>query len=439
MPVTATAFRSAPTGATVTLAIIFGLICLLLPYFSGETRNKALLLSPVAFAGWFGVFYVILFKVSLTSDIATQWTPYLQGGTLFERALPAYIAFCGSAIVAQLLIMAKPPEARKIPNNSAYLPEYIPILLLGTSFAVAIAMWNASYLIISMDARSGNAEPISSKYLLGAVDLAIPALSLLLLRNKSGALRTALLVSAIVLIAMMFILFGSRYRLAMLATLIIFSATLNKGTLSRSGYIAIGLMLLMALPVMSLGRSYRSGFDLATVLGASSRDAVERVMNEGNIMLAMGAVSNYVPARAPYEPLSPLLVAATAPIPRELWKEKPEPDYLMVIPNSLGSSALSSSGAALPIFGEWYLMGGLPAIVIIGVVFFFLLQRQFYRALVNRITPVAACVASFCAYAYTRGYLAQTITAYVFIVLPVMLALNRKRGTRVKTLGTRTI
>lgn len=417
----------------MTLAIIFGLTCLLLPYFSQPARNKALLLSPIAFVGWFGTFYVFLFGLSIKSNIDMPWAPYLQQEVLFAEALPAYVAFCASAIIAQFFIMSSVAGRRRrnVPNKFVYEQQFRPALLLGASFAAAIVMWDASYLIVSIEPGGIGAATMSNKYLLAAVDLAIPGLSLMLLANRQEGARISLLVSVIICVALMFILLGSRYRLAMLATLLIASVTLNKGAFSRSTYITIALMLVLALPVMSLGRSYRSGFDVSSVLSASGNDAAIRIMNEGNIMLAMGAVSNHVPSYAPYKPLSPLLVAASAPIPRQLWEEKPEPDYLQVIPDALGSSALSHSGAALPIFGEWYIMGGIPAIIVIGVFFFFFLQRQFCRALKNGLNPLAACIACFCAYAYTRGYLAQTITAYFFIVLPALLAFKKKRGVRV--------
>lgn len=151
-------------------------------------------------------------------------------------------------------------------------------------------------------------------------------------------------------------------------------------------------------------------------------ELLEKLLNEANIQIAMGAVVDYVPRFRDYDFWSPILVALASPIPRGLWPGKPGPAYLDAIPASLGVPQLETAGAALPMYGEWYLMGGLLAVFLIGMIVIGGLQFQYERALRTRKYAIAACISCFCAFAYARGYLAQLLAEYVFVVLSAMLS-----------------
>jgi oligosaccharide repeat unit polymerase len=410
----------------VILASLAALFCIIFARKLSGAHTPALILSPVALIGWFGLLYVSLFGLALRAGIDTKWAPYINQLSAYEHGIGSYLAFCTAGIAALFLVR---PWTRKRQKPLPPLTEssslrFTSLLLLAISAASFAYLVSKGALVLSFDASDYETQAIENKYALAAVDLAIPGLALLASRIGNNWKRKYLFLALVGLSAIAFLLLGGRYRIAMLITLLVFLVISKQAPLNRLEFLGLGSILCVLLPAMSVGRSYRSGFNLQSAISASTLESLTALANEGNIFLAMGSVAQYVPEFRPFDPISPFIVAMASPIPRAIWHNKPEPEYLSVIPAALDSPALERAGAALPIFGEWYLMAGFTGIILIGMLVIAFLQLQYIRALQQGRLPVAAAISCFCAYAYTRGYLSQNITAYCFIVIPAVALLK---------------
>jgi hypothetical protein len=185
--------------------------------------------------------------------------------------------------------------------------------------------------------------------------------------------------------------------------------------------ITLGLISFTTIIFFTAGRSYKQGFDLYKVFNTDSTTIINGALNEFNIHLAMGSVIEYIPDYRDYDFLSPIYIALTSPIPRALWEKKPYPSYLEAIPMALRDPSLETSGAAIPIYGEWYMMGGYATILLIGTILLTSLQIQYTQSIKNNKIGLAMSVCCFCAYSFTRGYLAQNLLSYFIIVLPTII------------------
>lgn len=404
------------------MTLLSTFFCVLLIHYGRRgRRNRIALFSPVALVGWFGLVYLIIPGIALEFGLHTKWALFVNENELFGRAHVPFILFALSGLLANTLLR----QGRQRPMQPVVQivrPRY-PLVLLTAALGAFLLLLATGAMKLT-DAGADGSGGGGIKFLLSFVDLGIPGLALLLFNGERNAGKLHLLMLLAVFV--MYGLLGSRYRLVLIILLFLVLLLYRGYSLVGPRIVGISLTALVAIMFFSVGRTYRQGFDIDAALASDLFLLPAALLNESNVHLAMGAIIEYVPDHRPYDFWSPVLVALTSLVPRALWPDKPLPDYLLAIPAALRDPSLESAGAALPIYGEWYMMGGYVAVFVIGLLFLFLLQREFLRAIrVGRI-GLAACITCFCAYSYTRGYLTQNLLAFVFVMLPAYFCYSRR-------------
>ena len=136
---------------------------------------------------------------------------------------------------------------------------------------------------------------------------------------------------------------------------------------------AFALLLLVLLQVMLVYRSTGvfQAFQQDRPLRLSDRSGLLRVdYNFRNL----GRLVDAVPARHPHTGSQPLLYAFARPVPRLLWPGKPV-DQGVHLSSLLGFQARRNHTVTVTQIGDWYLMAGLPTVLIGGLLMGFLAQR----------------------------------------------------------------
>jgi hypothetical protein len=172
------------------------------------------------------------------------------------------------------------------------------------------------------------------------------------------------------------------------------------------------------------------------------RSAGESLVAETATTETFFMVLESVPERIPFAGLrEPIMVALTMPIPRAVWPQKPDPDYLRIIAQAVGGTGAEDAGLAVPAFGEWYMMGGWPAMmlgsVLVGVGLA-LLRRWYCRRQGDPWSDVLFSVwLTFVVVFFHRGYLAQQLMIFAFLVGPALAGatLGRRHSVARRSVG----
>lgn len=133
------------------------------------------------------------------------------------------------------------------------------------------------------------------------------------------------------------------------------------------------LLLLVLLQVMLVYRS-------TGVLQAFQQDRPLRLSDRSGLLRVdynfrnLGRLVDAVPARHPHTGSQPLIYAFARPVPRLLWPDKPV-DQGVHLSSLLGFQARRNHTVTVTQMGDWYLMAGLPTVIIGGLLMGFLAQR----------------------------------------------------------------
>lgn len=386
-------------------------------------HSRMAIFSPVAMTGLYGLLYVVLPNMLVQLGVTTQWSEFVDEADLLTRAQYPFAVFATAAIVVGLLTHrlhdSNAPTFTPAPAQHGYILAIFTLFLVGTM--------GGSGMLYFLKAEDLSSDLNGLKFLLSFVDLAIPGVSLILFRKTGRLIKKDYVIIVLILFAYAFL--GSRYRLVSIFIIVIIYMRWKGYKIFSPRNIAFGTTALLTISFFSVGRSYRQGFDFETLSGVEISDALRALFNETSSQMALGTVTMYVPQSQGYVFFEPFIVALSSIVPRALWPSKPTPEYLNAIQLSL-PGPLEKSGAAVPIYGEWYLMGGYLSIFLMGCLVIYILQVLYLNAVRQGRMAVVACLSCFTAYAYTRGYLAQNILAFAFIVAPTYLVHRLGRAIR---------
>ena len=150
-----------------------------------------------------------------------------------------------------------------------------------------------------------------------------------------------------------------------------------------------------------------------------------------------------VPRFVPYVGALPFVYPFILPIPRFLWPGKPLPQQLATVGASIGTVESAGAGPAVPHFGEYYLAFGWPGIAV-GMFLFGAASKWLWRW--YRAAPddpwrqaIFALNASMIFQAIIRGYLAQIVQEWCFIVLPAVVIATLARARAAQSAGARAL
>lgn len=269
-------------------------------------------------------------------------------------------------------------------------------------------------------------------YLFLMLEWSIPGY-LLLLGGGAFRGRRWLGLALAILILIVFVSIGFRFRIVIFFLAI---ATLRyAGTSARRALFALSIGGLAALLFVGYVGAARGYFRSGGAYGSAALDSsglFYASRSDTRIFDTYAAVLDAVPGKISYAGLAPAESVFVLPIPRGIWPAKPEPEWLQKIAKAIGTPSASAAGLAVPNFGEYYLALGWFGVAM-GMVVFGAAARALHAFWLTSeddgfARVIYACSLPFLMQTVTRGYTAQIVQEWCFIVLPaVVVALLAKR------------
>lgn len=336
-----------------------------------------------------------------------------------------------------------PPRARRVPlneNSSRRLRRYGWTLTVAS--ALALILWSRltgiSLAMFFLPALLSDAGTTYSDgglaYLFLTVEWLVPAFLLL---SISGALRSRFSRWLyFIVVTVVYMSLGSRYRIVTLWMAAAILAYLRKGKRPGAPVIAFGVCIVLVFSAwLSSSRVFfRSGGDIGEV-STSIQEVQDRSLNDTKVFEAFAALLNAVPERIDFAYADPIAYVFIQPIPRFIWPSKPYPTFLQKIAAAVDTRGAEVAGLAVPHFGEYYLafgwLGLMAGMFLFGVVCKAL--WAWYRAAPHDPwrQAVFALSNAFIFNMIIRGYTAQIVQAWFFIVFPAVFGMYLvKRGRR---------
>ena len=393
--------------------------------------------------------YFVYFVVGPLARIVTADTSFL--GRDFAQEYLAALAATAVAVCAMWLGYAMPVG----PAPCAAAPFTAADARRGRTYGLALlvlavcgmVLWAKvagrsllTFLLPGLLGGGGGGEGPDIPYFFLAIEWFVPATTVLI---AMGALRSRgarwALIGAVTVV---YVSIGFRYRIVMLwgATAIV--GYLRAGRRPRLRFlVAPGVTLFLFAGWLASARAFfRTGGQYGTLRFDLKRSVLE-ALADTRIFDTLGAVMDVVPRFVPYVGALPFVYPFILPIPRILWPGKPLPEQLATVGASIGTPESAGAGPAVPHFGEYYLAFGWPGIAI-GAFLFGAANKWLWRW--YRAAPddpwrqaIFALNASMIFQAIIRGYLAQIIQEWCFIVLPAVVISWLARGRAAAAAGAR--
>jgi hypothetical protein len=272
-------------------------------------------------------------------------------------------------------------------------------------------------------------------YLFLAIEWFMPAFMVLV---AAGAMRSRWrALTILVLVSVVYVSIGFRYRLVVLwlaAGMLVYLRAGKRpslATLLPGAAVAFGVV-----GWVGWARTYFRSAGAVGGLTTDRRRLLLGALSDTRIFETFTAVLELVPNYVRFAHFKPLLYIFILPFPRFLWHGKPMPTWLDDVRTSIGTPYSESAGAAVPHFGEYYMAFGWPGLVIGSLLFGMAVKLlwRWYRA--DPGDPWRQAIFSlntaFLFVAVIRGYAAQIVQEWCFIVLPavVLVWLARRSGRR---------
>ncbi|QFZ92684.2 oligosaccharide repeat unit polymerase [Synechococcus elongatus] len=218
---------------------------------------------------------------------------------------------------------------------------------------------------------------------------------------------------------------GFRYRLAILLgplVMLWFVATRKRPNPLIVIPSVLGLVLIAGF--VGLTRSYGQGLDLTALEDKTLTDIFLAGFGESVIFLTTGALISITPDSHSFVGLTPLINTLLFPIPAQLLPSKNSAEYLEAAFESI-YGPVHGQGAAFMNYGEHYLMGGWPALILGGLILGWLTRKLWIWFQQRQQEPLAqvtyVCAVGYLYVVVSRGYLPQVTMLFCFTVLPLFL------------------
>ncbi|MBC1262446.1 hypothetical protein FQK07_14550 [Synechococcus sp. BSF8S] len=263
-----------------------------------------------------------------------------------------------------------------------------------------------------------------ANYFTYAVNFLIPGTALIwvswiLQRRHSTALLLWTLAAAGIYTSL-----GFRYRLVLLAVPFILLWYITRQRRPKVAIVAFGAAALIAVAgVVGLTRSYGSGLDLTALEGITTEEVVEAGLQESSVFLTTAGVMQVTPDRYPFVGARPMIATLLFPIPRALYPDKQQAEYLTDATAVVYGSKALATGSAILNFAEYYLIAGWPSLIAMSLLLGWLLRCLWNWFLVRYQEPFAQVLyvlsATYLYVVVSRGYLPQVVMLFVFSVAPL--------------------
>ena len=260
------------------------------------------------------------------------------------------------------------------------------------------------------------------------INFCIPGCCLMLiayLQEKHSIYNRVLLVAAVTLSLSSFMIAGFRYRiiyLLMAFFTIYYIQKQKKPNLALWGLLFVILVLFMG--VIGATRNYHKGLDSSQLQNQTISELMQKGMNDTRIFYATGALMNDVSSNSNFVYFTPIYTAVCMPIPRSIFRDKPDATYLVDMNVRIWGTA--KYGIAFMCYGEAFYAFGWAGIILCGLLLG-IFSRYVYSLYHTNDKSVSALLflSTYNGFMYvvlTRGYFAQQVTIFfLIIVIPMLL------------------
>jgi len=224
---------------------------------------------------------------------------------------------------------------------------------------------------------------------------------------------------------------GFRYRIVVTSyTLMMIYHIVTQRKLNVALLSSVLLPMVILMGIMEIARNYGRGLDLTKIENVETKKMLDRSTSETAVFLASGLVVEKYDTYFDHSYLYFIYNAFAAPIPRSLWKGKPDDRYIREPILSLYGK--KGTGQAFLSYCEYYISFGW-----FGVIFFPFITGLYLKFLWNWFLVYednifAICLISIASammyLVISRGYLAGVFTLYVFAILPMWYLYKKNVG-----------
>jgi len=311
------------------------------------------------------------------------------------------------------------------PTHAAYAEPVInyQFYLLLSALALAGILAQQAFGLFNLfqdDAYALRASKGAFGFLTLSFSMLIPLATLTLVRRDFDGVSIALLLA----VTLILLLTGVRFRLVILLGSAASAYLMLRGkTLRALPMLAAMVAGMFFSNLLALMRSYYFGLNTSAIGGLSSQDVFLSVGGEIGPVYVLAHVAAKPPSELIY--FEPWIVGFASLVPRFLWNDKPDPDYLLLFPAGFPDPNAWDAGIAGPHQAEILLQFGwlgLPVIAFISLSVACLTIAGLLRlGREGRIAGYAIAPAFFGFYMQQRGYFAQVLNEYIAIFGPLFL------------------
>ena len=186
--------------------------------------------------------------------------------------------------------------------------------------------------------------------------------------------------------------------------------------------IPLASILYIGMGVIEKTRNYGQGLDLT---GIEDMELTNIKASEGDIVASFSAQCIDKYTIDDYIYFEPILTAICMPIPRAIFKEKPDGYYMRTANLKIFNTI--AYGAAMVMFAEAYISFGWIGIILQGLFIGFICRLFWDNYSLNRTSLGAiTLLAAFNGFSFvwfSRGYLAQDLVTFMyFVIIPYWIA-----------------
>jgi hypothetical protein len=299
--------------------------------------------------------------------------------------------------------------------------QYTFIILLCMSFAGAIAMAALGQINISASSDflfSGTST--TYKFLNYSFTMMIGLTIIYLIKDDFNFKSLILLI----IVTLILVQTGFRYRIMLLMFGVCVSFLLIKRIKIRAIWAVFGTFVAVFIGnLIGIGRVYGNGIQASRWNELTFSDIMSSFGGEvGPVYVFKDFTANHLPYLIYFEPWT---VGISRLIPSFLWEDKPDADYIRLIPYWFSDPAAIDAGVAAPQHVEILLQFGWIGLPFLAC-FYFCIAGLLYHWLQGlsraaRIAGSALIPAFFGYYMQTRGYFFQVFTDALFLFGPLFL------------------
>ena len=270
-----------------------------------------------------------------------------------------------------------------------------------------------------------------ASYFTYTINFLITSILLMLISFFNGNKKNNRLIFYLLITVGIFITYGFRYRLFLLFMPIFLIYFFYKKTKPKIIFLStLILSTILIFGTIQLTRSYGTGLSIDKLTNNTKNkesifsSILKASFTDSNIFNTSAGMIYKTPSEYNYVGIAPLFNAISVPIPRRIWPNKPDGEYILKLYKLIYPNKLQEIGAASLGFAEYYISGGWILLISLNFFLGYLYKRIWIWFFCNFYDPLAqinyAIYLSYLYILYSRGYMLQILFLYITIFAPLI-------------------